>query len=128
MYMKKWFTRQLELTEQIEGVNAQVNSMVEKCKTIKYKIPLGEIPESSRYLQLHQKSKMFQNIIKMIAYRAETVLANKLMPYCSRAEDEVRSLIKEITKLSIDLMPNMDKIELSITLYPLSNNCSQKAL
>ena len=71
---------------------------------------------------------MFQNIIKMIAYRAETALANKLMPYYSRAEYEVRSLIKAITKLSIDLMPDMDKRELSITLYPLSNNRSQKAL
>jgi hypothetical protein len=128
VYMKKWFSRQLELTEQIEEVNAQINSMVEKRKTIKYKIPLGEIPESSRYVQLHQESKMFQNIIKMIAYRAETALANKLMPYYSRAEDEVRSLIKAITKLSIDLMPDMDKRELSITLYPLSNNRSQKAL
>ncbi len=50
------------------------------------------------------------------------------MSHYSRAEDEVRSFIKAITKLSIDRMPDMDKRELSITLYPLLNDRSQKAL
>jgi len=50
------------------------------------------------------------------------------MSHYSRAVDEVRSFIKAITKLSIDRMPDMDKRELSITLYPLLNDRSQKAL
>ena len=64
----------------------------------------------------------------MICYRAETNLANKLAPHFSRAEDEIRALVKAITHLSIDLIPDMENSILNITLYPLSNNRSQNAL
>ena len=76
--------------------------------TIDYKIPIGKMPESSGYVKLHQKSKYFQNIIKMICYRAETALANKLTPRCSRAEHEVGALIKAITNLTVDLSPDQE--------------------
>ena len=64
----------------------------------------------------------------MICYRAETALANKLAPHYSRAEHEVRALVKAITKLSIDLMPDEKNGILNITLYPLANLRSHKAV
>ena len=82
-------------------------------KGMKYKIPLGDMPESERYNKLYQESKYLMNIIKMICYRAE---------------DEIRALVKAITHLSIDIEPDKENSILNITLYPLANLRSQNAL
>ena len=124
----RWFKKILELTEKTKQIEQEINGLIAKRKTVKYKIPVGQMPESTRYAKLHQESKYLMNIIKMICYRAETVLANKLAPHFSRAEDEVRALVKAITHLSIDMMPDQENSELNIILYPMANQRSQVAL
>lgn len=126
--MKKWISRQLTLNEQIDTMTLHIDQKVARRKTIPYKIPIRDMPQTSRYVKLHQESKYVQNIIKMICYRAETALADKLAPYYGRAGDEIRALVKAITRLSIDLMPDMQNKLLCITLYPLANKRSQLAL
>jgi hypothetical protein len=93
----------------------------------RYKIPVAEIPLETKYSKLNQESKYLTNIIKMICYRAETAMAHLLSPHYSRADDEVRSLIKAITLLSIDLMPDYVNNKLNIYLYPPANNRSKEA-
>jgi hypothetical protein len=124
----RWFTKIIELTEKTKQVEQEINRLIAKRKTVNYKIPVGQMPANVRYTKLHQESKYLMNIIKMICYRAETVLANKLAPHFSRAEDEVRALVKAITRLSIDIIPDQKNAQLNITLYPLANTRSQKAL
>ena len=126
--MGRWIEKQLELTEQTQQIKQEIEALIELRATIDYKIPVGKMPESSRYVKLHQESKYFQNIIKMICYRAETALANKLTPHYSRAQHEVRALIKAITNLSVDLIPDQENGILNINLYPLANSRSQNAL
>jgi hypothetical protein len=123
-----WFQKALELTEKVQSVEQELNLLIEKRKGIKYKIPVGDMPENERYTKLHQESKYLMNIIKMICYRAETALANKLAPHFSRKDDEIRALVKAITHLSIDMIPDYENSLLNITLYPLSNLRSQQAL
>jgi len=123
-----WFNKVLELTEKAQLIETEMAQLIAKRKTVSYKIPVGQMPENERYVKLHQESKYFMNIIKMICYRAETALANRLAPHYCRAEDEVRALVKAITRLSIDIMPDEKQSLLNITLYPLSNPRSQQAL
>jgi len=118
----------LELVEKAQGIEQEINGLVAKRKKTKYKIPLSDMPENERYTKLHQESKYLMNILKMICYRAETALANKLAPHFSRAEDEIRALIKAITHLSIDIIPDIENSLLNITFYPLSSIRSQNAL
>jgi hypothetical protein len=122
------FKKTLELKEKAQQIEQQINRLTAKRKDIKYKIPIGDMPENERYTKLHQESKYLMNIIKMICYRAETAIANKLAPHFSRAEDEIRSLVKAITHLSIDIIPDQQNCLLNITLYSLSNSRSQYAL
>jgi len=124
----RWFKKILELTEKTKQIEQHINRLIARRKTIKYKIPVGEMPESTRYTKLHQESKYLMNIIKMICYRAETVLANKLAPHFRRSEDEIRALVKAITNLSIDIMPDHENKQLNIMLYPMANQRSQMAL
>jgi len=123
-----WFQKTLELVEKAQQIEQELSRLKEKRKNTKYKIQLGEMPENERYTKLHQESKYLMNIIKMICFRAETVLANKLAPHYSRSDDEIRALVKAITRLSIDIAPDNENSLLNITLYPLSNLRSQNAL
>ena len=126
--MGKWIEKQLELNEQIQQIEQDIDKSIGIRKTIDYKIPIGKMPENTRYVRLHQESKYFQNIIKMICYRAETALANIIAPHYSRAEHEIRALIKAITNLSIDLIPDEENGILNIILYPLANLRSHNAV
>ena len=123
-----WFKKMIRLTEKGEQIQQEIDELIAKRKTVHYKIPVGQMPENTRYAKLHQESKYLMNIIKMICYRAETLLANKLAPFYSRADDELRALVKAITHLSIDIRPDTANDILNITLYPLANLRSQKAL
>jgi hypothetical protein len=126
--MGSWFTKSLELMEKSQQVEQEIERLKTKREDMKYKIPLSEMPENERYTKLNQESKYLMNIIIMICYRAETAFANKLAPHFSRAEDEIRTLVKAIMHLSIDMMPDPENSLLNITLYPLSNLRSQNAL
>jgi hypothetical protein len=123
-----WFKKTLELVEKAQVQEQELAQLIDKRKKTKYKIPLGDMPENERYTKLHQESKYLMNIIIMICYRAETALADKLAPHFGRADDEIRALVKAITHLSIDIIPDVENRRLNITLYPLANNRGQKAL
>ena len=60
----KWFKQRLELVEQVEELREEIDKLIEKRKNIPYKIPVGQMPESSRYNRLNQESKTLQNTIK----------------------------------------------------------------
>jgi hypothetical protein len=64
----------------------------------------------------------------MICYRAETVLACLLAPHYRRSDDEIKALVKAITLLSIDLIPDYANNKLHICLYPSGNNRSREAI
>jgi Skp family chaperone for outer membrane proteins len=124
----KWFTRQLELQSKIQQTADEIEKRVAERKTVPYKIPVGEMPQESRYAKLNQESKYLMNIIKMICYRAETAFAHLLAPHYGRDEDEIRALVKAITLLTVDLIPDYDNKQLKIVLYPPGNIRSRKAI
>jgi hypothetical protein len=123
-----WFLKTLNLVEKAQQFEQELSELIKKRSGIKSKIPISEMPEKERYTKLHQESKYLMNILKMICYRAETALANKLAPHFSRSDDEIRALVKASTHLSIDLIPDYKNSLLNITLYPLSNQRSINAL
>ena len=64
------------------------------------------MPENERYTKLDMECKMFQNIIKMICYRAETTVALLLNNEIYEKQDEIRSLVKSIIKTRGDILPD----------------------
>jgi hypothetical protein len=120
--------KQLELTEEIQLIEADIEKHIALRKATPYRIPVAQMPPESRYCKLHQESKRFQNIIKMICYRAETAFAGLLAPFYARSDDEIRALMKAVIYQTIDLFPDYDRKELNITLYPLANQRSNRAI
>ena len=63
----------------------------------------------------------------MIAYRAETAMANTLQPTKIKS-DERRSFLRSIYQMEADLFPDILEQTLTVKLHHLANHASDKAL
>ncbi len=69
---------------------------------------MGELPEAERFKQLGTQSKHLVDTLKMIAYRAETAMADILRKRGQLARpNEARSLLRAICKTDADILPDI---------------------
>jgi len=114
--------KQIALLDDLKEYQKQEALLVEHRKSIKPKILLSSMPQQIRYNKLKTESKLLMNVIKMIAYRAESAVASIIAPYLSRADDEKRMLVKQIIAMNADMEPDYLNNTLTITLHSLSAN------
>jgi len=120
--------KQQKLKEIIIKAQEELNQLKAEREKHKPKIKVREMPEATRYNKLEQESKLVQNLIKMICYRAETAFANQLAPHFKQSVNQIRELVKSIIKLPCDITPDKTTNTLTINLYSLSNPRANKAL
>jgi hypothetical protein len=125
---KKWLHKQAELKEKIEVLQLEINLKVEALSKTPSKIKLADMSEEKRYNRLKKESKMFMNIMKMIAYRAETVLVNLIRPYYNNHENDRRQIIQTMLSSSASLEPDYEKNILKVTVHSQSTPRANKAL
>jgi hypothetical protein len=123
-YLKK----QTKQISQINQLKDEEQKLVEARKKQPYKIEVKNMPENIRYTKLDMEGKLFQNIIKMICYRAETIVAALLNREIYTKQEEIRSLVKSIIKSRGDIIPDYKQKTLTIKLYTLSNPKDNRAL
>ncbi len=93
-------------------------------RAIPAKIPLGQArPDAAR---LDPERKRIHDAIRLATYNAETALARLLAPHYARADDEARSLLREIFTTPADLTTNGN--QLHVHLHPLSAPRRTRAL
>jgi hypothetical protein len=63
----------------------------------------------------------------MIAYRAETAMAN-ILRRSMRHQDEARSLLRSLYTTEADLLPDHDRGLLTVRLHHPANNCSTQTI
>jgi len=80
-----------------------------------------------QYNRLKKESKYFINIIKMVAYRAETALYRQIAPYYKNAGKDGRMIIKEIMNTPADMLPDNNTQTLTVRLHPLSTPRANEA-
>ena len=125
--MKEDLQNQAELLEDIEAYQIKIDEKLKERKKTSYYIQVQDMPIEQRFNKLKTESKLFINTIKMIAYRAETAVANSIAPAYSRAEDEIRMLVKEIIKSDADLIPDYAGTTLTVRLHSLSTPRANRA-
>jgi len=118
--MKNDLQNHSELKQEIKVYQIDIDQKLKQRSQTSYYIQLKDMSAEKRYNKLKTESKLFMNTIKMIAYRAETVVANLLAPFYKRAEDEIRMLVKEIIKSDTDLIPDYQNNILTVRLHSLS--------
>ena len=125
---KKWVQKQADLKEKTEALQMEINQKIEALSKISSKIKLADMPEEKRYNRLKKESKMFMNIIKIIAYRAETVLVNLIRPFYNNHENDKRQIIQTILASSANLEPDYENNALKVTIHSQPTPRANKAL
>ncbi len=90
------------------------------------RVTAGEAANGGRVVRLRTESKRLTDVLKMVAYRAESMLAQMIRPHYSRAEDEGRKLIVSAIDLAGDL--DVAEGELRITLEPAASPNRTRAI
>ena len=73
-----YLRKQLNVRDELEVLEYQEKELINKRSLVPSQIKVENMPEHIKYNKLNIESKRFQNIIKMICYRAETSMANLL--------------------------------------------------
>jgi len=90
------------------------------------RVPLKDTLDNQTVYRLRREKKHLTDLIKMVAYQAETDLLSLIRNEYARADDEGRTLIQSALKSSGDLQVNGN--ELRIILNPLSSPHRSKAI
>jgi hypothetical protein len=119
---------QSELQEKIQRYQREIDQKLSERNQTDYYIAIKDMPADTRYNRLKTESKLFMNVIKMIAYRAETAVVNLLLPYYQAGYQQGRMLVKEIIHSDADLIPDYGNNTLTVRLHTLSTPRANRAV
>jgi hypothetical protein len=115
--------KQADLQQEIEQLEQQVKALKATRKQTKKHITVGELSVEDHFKRLSTQSKYFIDAIKMVAYRAETSMANVCRQTMSHS-DEARSLLRAIYSSEADLLVSSENKTLTVQLHHLANHSS----
>ena len=99
----------------------------EKKKNTEKNILVSELPDTEKFSKLVQEKKHILDLIKMIAYRAETALASIIKENMKTTDkEEARSLLQNLYKANVDIFPDYRNKKLYISVHNLSNESFDK--
>jgi hypothetical protein len=119
--------RKAELQEEIEAMQSDIQTLKDQRKATARHIRVDELPEQAQFTQLSTQSKQLIDTLKMIAYRAETAMANCLREMLSHP-DEARRLLRALYTTEADLLPDANEGTLTVRLHHTANACSDAAI
>jgi len=91
------------------------------------RIPVGERTDGE-VVKLSTERKHLSNVLKMVAYQAESDLVRAVAPHYRRAEDEGRTLVQSALASAADITVASDKRELRVVLAPMSSPHRTRAI
>ncbi|HSW29458.1 MAG TPA: hypothetical protein VLH75_08265 [Longimicrobiales bacterium] len=118
-----------ELRARISEQEARLRSVQEEHKALPGHVPVGQLRDPRTVVQLEHERKTLLDQIKMVAYRAETELAQIVGPLLGHHhDDEARSFLRQVFQLPADILPDPDAGTLRVRLHGMANGRSNRAL
>ena len=106
---------------------AESVSLERRRAAIPRRIPVGERTDGE-VVKLSTERKHLSNVLKMVAYQAESDLVRAVAPHYRRAEDEGRTLVQSALASAADITVASDKRELRVVLAPMSSPHRTRAI
>ncbi len=95
--------------------------------TIPRRIPVGERTDGE-VVKLSTERKHLSNVLKTVAYQAESDLVRAVAPHYRRTDDEGRTLVQSALASAADITMAADKRELRVLLAPMSSPHRTRAI
>ena len=125
--MEQYEQKKGELREEIEFMQKELESLKKERKQTKKHIPFEELADEEQFYRIAPARKQLLDTVKMIAYRAETAMAQILREGLGR-KDDTRPLLRQIYNADIDLVPDENRNILTVRLHRLTNPQSDRAV
>ena len=109
-----------QLQQAMETRRQQIEQLKTQRQAHPKHIEIKDLPPQDRFRQLRSEKKHFIDTIKLIAYRAETALAELAREKIKRSDD-ARSLIRQLFRTEVDLIPDRLQQTLTVRLHPMSS-------
>jgi hypothetical protein len=106
------------LGKKLRAARARLAKLIEQRHALPQRVEIRDLSEGA-LVKLATERKHLTDIIKMVAYQAESDLLALLRPHYARAEQEGRTLLHQIFATAGDI--RVSNTELHITLAPLSS-------
>jgi hypothetical protein len=126
-HVEPFLRRKAALQEEIETLQQALDALKEKRKETPHHVTVEELPEAARFRQLSTQSKHLLDTVKMIAYRAETAMANALREHLKRP-DEARRLLRALYTTEADLLPDPEAGTLTVRLHHAANAATDQVI
>jgi hypothetical protein len=113
------------LAHDIRAALKRVASLEARRAKVPKRVPVADVVDGE-VVRLAPERKLLTNLIKMVAYQAESDLVRLVAPHYKRVEDEGRTLIQSALAGAADLI--VTDAELRVVLAPLSSPHRTRAL
>lgn len=117
-----------ELEEQISILKSRYEEIKTAVAAIPERIAVKDLPDTEKIKAQERERKVLSDVIKMIAYRAETKLFEVINPFYARHDDEGRNFLKTLFQLPGDLIPDEEGKLLTIRYHSMANRRNNLAL
>jgi Winged helix-turn helix len=114
-----------QLGQALRATMVKVERLETQYAALPKRVPVGEVT-TEPVVKLAPERKLLTNLLKMVAYQAETDLVRRLTPHYRRAEQEGRTLLQTALQSAADLA--VSDTELRIVLAPLSSPHRTRAI
>lgn len=113
------------LADRIRDTLNRMTALEQTRSAMPKRVPVGDTV-TEHVVKLAPERKLLTNLVKMVAYQAESDLVHLLAPHYKRADDEGRTLIQSALASSADLDVTAD--ELRVRIRPLSSPHRTRAI
>jgi len=126
-HVEPFLQRKATMQEEIDALHSELQARKASRRATPRHITVAELSEEDRCCQLRTQSKHLLDTIKMVAYRAETAMANSLRESLGHP-DEARRLLQALYATEVDLLPDPASRTLTVRLHHLANASSDAAI
>ena len=117
-----------ELGRKIQESRETCEQLKTEIKQLPARVPVREVLDGKPVVQLERDRKIITDTLKMVAYRAETQLANLVGPLLPFKADEARKFMRQVFELPADILPDHEQDRLVVRLHSMANPRSNRAL
>jgi hypothetical protein len=108
------------LGKKIAALEPRIDEHKTQMKMMPKKVPIGELQSEAQIVKLELERKTLTDLIKIVAYRAESSLLRLVEPLLKRHEDEGRAFLKALFQTPADLVPHENGRELAVRFHSMA--------
>jgi transposase len=109
-----------ELGRRIKELRCERERLEADLKALPQRVAVRETIDGAPVVRLERERKIITDTFKMVAYRAETQLANLVGPLLPYRDDEARKFMRQVFELPADLLPDYAQGTLVVRLHSMS--------